>query len=399
MKIAIYASLFLGVSSFAFACDEKPTTVDAVYQCLLEKHPSLQALKYRGAESDARLKAAGQLPNPELEAKSLLSGEKETEIELLQPIEIGGRRSARKDQAQAEINSALVRDSIRTGEIAHQAAEGLTRLRQVVQGLTLLNEARASLTSITRRLQLKRAMTPEDRIALGLFRLFESTIVQKIGLNEAERDSLLSLIESASGRSLSAINWMNEQRRSKWPSLSVPSENATMNVRAAEAELSLAHADMAQASGQAWPDFRIGPSFKQLNETQENSLGLKVSMTLPLWNLNGGGRAFAQSKAQQAEADLNAAKRFERSTLASLKVTYEKATRALESAPKPGSLNKLVSESEKQFARGLIQPNALVEIYRSSLESLETTNETELQALKAYYQHESALGLLPKEIL
>ncbi len=172
-----------------------------------------------------------------------------------------------------------------------------------------------------------------------------------------------------------------------------------MSVRAAEAELSLAHADMAQASGQAWPDFRIGPSFKQLNETQENSLGLKVSMTLPLWNLNGGGRAFAQSKAQQAEADLNAAKRFERSTLASLKVTYEKATIALESAPKPGSLNKLVSESEKQFARGLIQPNALVEIYRSSLESLETTNETELQALKAYYQHESALGLLPKEIL
>ena len=399
MKAIFFVYVIFGLGSFAFACEEKPATVDAVYRCLLEKHPSLQSLKYRGAEAEARIKAAGQIPNPELEAKSLVSGEKETEVELLQPIEIGGRRSARRERAQAEINIASVQDAIKIGEIAHQAAEGLTRLRQLEHGLGLMNDAKTSLSGITKRLQAKRALTPEDRTALGLFLLFESTLVQKSKLREAERDSLLFAIESASGSLLSGINWQKEQRRQKWPSLSNIMDSASLGVRAAQAELALANAEMGQASGEAWPDFRLGPSFKRLSDTQENSWGLKASLTLPLWNINGGGRALTQAKTKQAEANLNAAKTLERSSLVSLRTFYEKATTGLERAPKPGSLNKLVLDSERQFARGLIQPNALVEIYRSSIESLETTNETELQALRAYFQHETALGFIPKELL
>ena len=89
----------------------------------------------------------------------------------------------------------------------------------------------------------------------------------------------------------------------------------------------------------------------------------------------------------------------ESSRLESLKRTYEKAILALESAPQENSINSLISATEKQLSRGLIQPNALIEIYRSSLESLEVTNETELHALQAYFQYETALGHLPKELL
>ncbi|MBK7889988.1 MAG: TolC family protein [Bdellovibrionales bacterium] len=399
MKCLISFFFFIGQSEAAFACDEKPSTTSAVYLCLLEKHPSLKALNYRSAEAEARLKAADQFPNPEIEVKSLVSGEKETEIELLQPIEIGGRRSARKERANAEGNLASVQDISKIGEIAFQAAESLTRLRQLEQGLVLMGDARVALTSIVKRLQAKRSLTPEDRTVLSLFRLYESTLLQKIKLQESERDSLNRMIESVSGVSLSGINWQKEPRRIKWPSLSRATESGLLEERAAQAELAVATAEAGQASGEAWPELSIGPTFKRFDETRQDNWGLKLNFTLPIWNLNGGARAFSRSKIQQAEANLQAVKVVGKSSLASLQSTFEKAIVALESAPRPGSLNKLVSESERQFARGLIQPNALVEIYRSSLESLEVTNETELRALRAYFQHETTLGLVPKELL
>ncbi|MGE3757252.1 MAG: hypothetical protein AB7H97_05825 [Pseudobdellovibrionaceae bacterium] len=399
MKGLIMIFFFIGQSEAALACEEKPSTISAVYHCLLEKHPSLKALNYRRAEAEARLEASEQLSNPEIEVRSLVSGEKETEIELLQPIEIGGRRSARKERANAEGTLASVQDTSKFGEIAFQAAESLTRLRQLEQGLVLMGDAKVALTSIVKRLQAKRSLTPEDRTVLSLLRLYESTLFQKIRLQESERDSLARMIESTSGASLSGINWQIEPRRIKWPSLSRATERGLLEERAALAELAVATAEAGQAFAEAWPELSIGPTFKRLNETHQDSWGLKMNLTLPIWNLNGGARAFSRSKVQQAEANLQAAKVVGKSSLASLQGAFEKAIVALESAPKPGSLNKLVSESERQFARGLIQPNALVEIYRSSLESLEVTNETELRALKAYFQHEIALGLVPKELL
>jgi hypothetical protein len=147
------------------------------------------------------------------------------------------------------------------------------------------------------------------------------------------------------------------------------------------------------------PSLNVGPTFKRLYETREDSWGLMVNMTLPLWNLNGGERALTRARTQQSETRLAAANMLESSRLESLKRTYEKAILALESAPQENSINSLISATEKQLSRGLIQPNALIEIYRSSLESLEVTNETELHALQAYFQYETALGHLPKELL
>lgn len=398
MKYLLLLILLLGQTENAFACDEKPATSSAAYQCLLEKHPSLKALSFRDEENTARMTAAGQFPNPEIELKSLVSGDKETEIDILQPLEIGGRRSARKERANAESSLATARDTARLGEIAFQAAEDLTRLRQLEQGLALVSDAKAALTNIVKRLQAKRSLTPEDRTILSLFRLYESTLLQKIRLQESERDSLVRTIESASGISLSGIKWQTEPRRLKWPALSRASESKLLDERTASAEFDIANAESRAAVGGAWPELSVGPSFKRSEEGRDG-WGVKMNLSFPLWNFNGGARALSRSQAQQAEANVQAVRVMGRSSVASLQGVFEKAVVALETAPKPGSLNKLISESERQFARGLIQPNALVEIYRSSLESLEVTDETELRALRAYFQHETALGNIPKELL
>lgn len=398
MRFLIFV-LLLSFPGAAFACEGAPSSLDLVYKCLLENHPSLQYLKFREAENQARNRAARQIPNPEVEAKSSVSGESELELELRQPIPIGGRRAARKDQAQAENNLALAGDALKTGEIALSIAQSLVKLRQLEKNISIIAEARSSTATITKRLQAKSSLTPEDRTVLGLMRLYESTLTQKMRLTEAERDSLKLVIESASRISLSEISWKSEQMRKKWPPLSPLKGSVPIEVRNAQAELALVQAQALQASAEAWPSLSVGPTFKRLYKTGEDNWGVVINLTLPLWNLNSGERALTRAQAQQSETRLAAANTLETSRLDSLRITYEKAILALESAPQPNSIHSLISNSEKQFSRGLIQPNALIETYRSSLESLEVTNETELHALRSYFQYETALGHLPKELL
>lgn len=383
----------------ALACESSPSTLDSVYKCLMENHPSLQYLKFRGAENEGRENAAKKILNPEIEAKSSVSGESELELEFHQPIEIGGRRSARREQALAENDLANINDTQKTGHIALTVAENLVRLRQIEKNLSVIGEAKTTTTNIAKRLQAKSSLTPEDRTILGLMRLYESTLIQKSRLAEAEQDSLKLVIESLSKVSLSRIAWKAEQRRKKWPSLSPMKESVPVEVRSAQAELAFALAQSNQATAEAWPSLSVGPTFKRLYETRQDNWGLMLNMTLPIWNLNGGERAATRARTQQAETRLAAANSLEVSRLESLKRTYEKATLALESAPESSSINSLISSVEKQFSRGLIQPNALIETYRSSLESLEVTNETELEALRAFFQYETALGHIPKELL
>ncbi|MBK8202443.1 MAG: hypothetical protein IPK68_09080 [Bdellovibrionales bacterium] len=391
--------LLLGLPGATLACENTPSTLDSVYKCLLENHPSLQYLKFRDSEYQARDRAARQIPNPEIEAKSSVSGESELELEIRQPIEIGGRRSARKEQAQAENNLALADDGLKSGEIALSIAQNLTRLRQLERNLSIILEAKSSTTNITKRLQTKGSLTPEDGIVMGLLRLYESTLIQKARLAEAERDSLKLVIESTAKVSLSGITWTSEQMKRKWPKLSPLNGSVPLQVRGAQAELEIAQAQSHQATAEAWPLLSVGPTFKRISETRQDSWGLMLNMTLPLWHLNGGERALTRARTQQSETRLAATHTLESSRLESLRRTYEKAILALESAPQANSINSLISSTEKQLSRGLIQPNALIEIYRSSLESLEVTNETELQALQAYFQYETAIGHLPKELL
>lgn len=259
-----------------------------------------------------------------------------------------------------------------------------------------MSDARNALNGIIKRLQQKRSLTPEDRTVLSLFRLYESTLLQKIKTREAERESVRRAVEAATGRSISSVDWRSGSTR-KWPSLSPASEVPSVAVRLAESELAAANADAKLASAESWPEIGIGPTFKNSSETPESSVGAKITVSLPIWGANQGARAVARTKVLRSSAELSAAKLFRPSSLASLQTTFTNARSALEGAPKPGSLNNLITESERQFARGLVQPNALVEIYRSALESLEVTDDTEMQAVRSYFQHEIAIGNVPKE--
>lgn len=391
--------LLLGLSDAALACESSPSKLNEVYKCVFANHPSLQHLKFREAEFQAREVTASQTPLPEIEAKAGLSGQSEFELEILQPLDIGGRVEARKGFAQAENRLSASNDNFISGEIARSFAENLTKLRQIEQNLAIIREARASTTKIAKLLKAKIALTPEDRTTLGLMNMYEYSLNQKAMLAEAEQESLKVLIESTARVSLSSISWKKELSRRKWPVLSSYSNLVPLEVRSAQAELALAHAEIRRVSAEASPAISLGPTLKHEYEKKKITWGVMVNVTLPPSNTKRGEQALAQVHAQQAEAKLKAANDLENGRLGSLRKTYEKAVLSLERAPEISTIKEVISGVEKQFARGLIQPSALIETYRSSLETLEVINETELQAVRAYFEHETALGNIPKDLI
>lgn len=387
------------LSKDGFSCEKSPRNADEVYKCALENHPSLQPLKFREAEFEARVMTASQAPSLDIEAKTGISRQSEFELEVLQPIDLGGRIEAQKAYAQAENRLLATNDHFILVEILRSVAENITKLRQIEQSLAIVREAQASTGKITKLLRAKLVLTPEDRTTLGLMNMYDYSLSQRANLAEGEREALRALLENSASVSLAKISWEKEFSRKKWPKLSSSKETVSLDVRTAQADLTLAQAEIRQVLAGASPVLSVGPTLKHDYDQKRLTWGVMVNLTLPPSNIKRGEQALAQVHAQQAEAKIKAATELAMGKLESLKRSYEKAVASLAGAPKISTIKEVIIGVERQFSRGLIQPNALIETYRSSLETLEVIHQTELEAVRTYFEHETALGNFPKDLI
>ena len=80
------------------------------YVCALLKDKRIVSLKFSREEREGRSTEAAQIPNPEVESEFNFDSNKNQYISILQPIEIGGKRSARIEIANAKNNESLIKD-------------------------------------------------------------------------------------------------------------------------------------------------------------------------------------------------------------------------------------------------------------------------------------------------
>ena len=144
--------------------------------CILENHPNLKALRIRGSELSAREDVAKQFPNPELDATSKLAGEKKVEIDLLQPIELGGKREARLQIARAENLTLKLQDEEKHFAVLLEAIQQIARYRQLRSELAIANESIASVRNIISRLRRRPNLPPDKANSLRLFTLLLNTL-------------------------------------------------------------------------------------------------------------------------------------------------------------------------------------------------------------------------------
>ncbi|MAG58951.1 MAG: hypothetical protein CMJ83_21905 [Planctomycetes bacterium] len=350
-------------------------------------------LKLKGAE----LLRAGLLPNPELFLGPRLATEGGGLIfpaSLSIEIPLDGRLDAEKGRAAAELEAARLLLLDREAEVLVSVRQRLVRIaglrsrREILEAL-----ARASEQALTRTQELVR-IREADQVALGLASLHR---------DEAGRD--LRDTETALARShvelLTFIGLLPDSRvrveanEDLLTPVAVPETGDPSRMlehtrlRALEASYKARERGVEGAIARQYPSLKIGPEFE--SDDGQASVGLGLSISLPIFDSNAGGIAVAtERRARGREAwraalvDLAA-----RESLARMNL---QAARSLLDVLRTRTLPAAESAEQALEARLRIGQTTLVEVLatrgaiaRARLRDVELTQEVATRSLEALW--------------
>jgi cobalt-zinc-cadmium efflux system outer membrane protein len=343
--------------------------------------------------------------NPELSGKKLWgtkdSGESsQFEIELLFPIEVGGKRSARanvanarKELASAEGQKAKEDDLIKTGLSLH-------RLRQIDTEITLAQEAIERFQRITTTFRKRAQLSPEQQVSLTIFRYALEEEKQKSAELLAQKRSISSDLAAVLGKKIEP-NKSLPADIVNWPSVTAGNTEGSAERRAAIARATELNAVSALARAESWPTVKIGPSYEKMpsGNIVEERLGFGLSMDLPLFNTNSEARRAGDLSKRAAEIRSRMAEASVDERLLSLVEEYNLITSALKSAPTHADLDKGHRSFEQQFNRGLVSYSLIIEAHRQLHETVDTKHRQELMALNILWKIYQINGQLNAEMM
>lgn len=400
MKIVLSALVIVGLSSTAQAaqelCPTKIQTANEFYRCALSKDPSLTSLEFRNAEREGRDAEARQISNPIGEADLGFGSEGKQTLSLIQPLQLGGKRSARIQLANSENKSSIIEDQLNSSATATAIALNLVRHRHIEAKRALLAEMRSSLENMTSRLKNKAIRTPEERTASTIFSMQKTVLdTQMLSLTK-ELSEVKTQLESSIGRKLGSAEILSSKEKKDWPAISPDQMKSSFGSQLAEASIEKSRAEVKVEESNAWPEIAIGPQAERHSDG-ETSWGAKLEFTVPIFNLNGGAKQRARAQLSRAEALSALTKIREQAALEQLIEQYKILAEFFKKTPSQMAVVGSISESLKLFSRGLVQPSAIIETYRSTLEALEAIQQKELEIYEAYWIIHSQMGHFPRE--
>lgn len=397
VTIVIYL-LLLSPNLLAKTCNTHFLSAKDFYRCALKVDKRITSLSLRNEERQGRRDEASQIPNPEIESEFTFASEKSQNISIVQPIEMGGKRSSRIKIADAENMISSIEDELTTTKIAADLALSLVRFRQITTRSSLLKEMKSSLRSLTDRLRAKAVRTPEEKTAVSIFSMQKTVLDTQILTLKQKLNYVKANLEASIGRVLEDSETLNSSERRDWPRLDSSLVKETFKTRLAEASVERVRGKVEFENSLAWPELAIGPLIEK-KEGNETSWGAKVEFTIPILNTNKGARQRSQAELSRSEA-LVAQTRFrEKARVRVFLEQYNDVVKLLKISPSQKSLKNSIANTLQLFSRGMIPPAAFIESYRSALETLEAIQEKELVAYQLFWMLRSYTGEIPKEFL
>lgn len=302
-------------------------TLLQVISIAVHDNKDLQAARHIVAAARARLLQAGLPPNPRLnlggsnDSMFRNEGEYIASIGISQQFPVAGRIERQKSVARVDIALALTEISQVERKLAGKVA------KRFYQVLVLDHQIRVRdrLISVDRHLvevsrnRFRVAEVPE--LDVNTAQLARQRLVQErvLLLNQRalQQARLNQLLGRPTGKSLALENVSP-------PKVPLPSLHKELNLaltlrpdlRAALLRANRARADLALARAQRWEDWTVGVKFEQDRltidgappQSSDRTLGLSLSIPLPLLNRNQGRIAETIATGMQAHAHIDALK-------------------------------------------------------------------------------------------
>ena len=377
------------------ACN-RLTSAQDVIECALSNHPEAQRARLSNLQAENLESAASQRPNPEVAGKSVFGsslGDNVANHELLLavPIELGGKRGARMEKALAEKDTVAASSQRSREEVLLETLHALYRVRQVKAELHTLDEALETFGRIQRQFRSRPRRTPEQEVSLGVFDIAEGDYQLRKAALETELATHIREIELAIGRDFQPLDNVLPAKRKSWPNLAEKAAASAFKgsaMNSARAGLKLAEAELSVAQSLSWPNFRVGPAFESQTSGPFTfqTYGVNLVFELPIFQINGGGRAVARTGLDLAERSLSLKERELSNQRKILLIKYENSVKAVEASFSHTELEKKHRSTDALFARGIIPSSLVIEAHRQIVDFTKNQNEQELSALEALWQ-------------
>lgn len=393
-------------SSIWAACPGFQNSQD-VLTCALNEHPAVQQAQAKSVQGKFLGEIASQRPNPELDGNTafgrsqgadVLNGQ----ITLSHIFELGGKRDARIEKAQAD-NQVISAEVLKAKElVALNTVTSLYRLRQIQVETAALEEALHTFSRIANQLKARPRLTPDQEVVMTTFQLIGSDYRLRKKALSGEEQALLKFVELSVGAPFEARSQLLPPVKEVWPEFDQKQNPAAFqgsDINRLKAELTAAEAERSLAQSASWPNLKIGPSVQA--ETQAGisyqAFGIGFSLPLPLYQANGGGRAYASKGILLAELTLATAGN---QLLIERQQEIIRYQAALESMAESGTLRaveKRHQNIERLFRGGLIQSSMVIEAHRQIVELTRNVNEQELIAIRSLWRVYAIEGRVLKE--
>jgi len=282
----------------------------------LQHNPELAAYSEEIRAREAEALQAGLRPNPvlSLEAENVFgSGDfsgtdaAETTVSLSQAIELGGKRSRRRELAEAETTLAQSEYAVAKADIFAKTADSFIAVLAAQERLQLVDE----LATLAKQV----LGTVEERIAAGKAAATESVRARiqwrelEVAREKVRRDLAAARRTLAAHMGFEAADFGTAagdlSRVADLPDLTdlerLIADGPSISRRAADTERR--HRVVALERARRLPDLEVGLGVRNLRESDDSALVLGVSIPLPVFNRNQGAIAAAGSRLDQARAD------------------------------------------------------------------------------------------------
>jgi cobalt-zinc-cadmium efflux system outer membrane protein len=261
-------------------------TLNEAIELALQFSPQLAANQHELASGEGAVLQAGARPNPEIQAliEDTRRESRTTTLQLAQPIELGGKRSARVavaelGQAQASVDIQARRSQVRAdvAEAFYNAAIAQERVRLAQTSADLAGRA---ADAVTKRVTAGK-VSPVEETRVNVARAgVRVELLQAEGELRSSRQRLALLLGPAAPRA-QTLDWRPEVDRRQ------------------------AMVDLERA--RRVPDLTLTLGAKRDETMGRNQTIIGIAMPLPVWDTNRGNLLQALKLHDKAEADLQAA--------------------------------------------------------------------------------------------
>ncbi len=376
-------------------------TMKDLLLCAIENHPDLIRGKGSLKQADSLEYQASQRPNPELNVKSVYGKNRGdsvigNEFNLAHTFEIGGKRAARIGKANAE-KEQISSEFMKTKEDVYiSVLKTLYRIRQVHSEMKALDEALDTFSKLKRMYKSRPRLAPEQEVSLSVFQLAEGDYKLKKSNLENEEYALERSVETAIGREFPHKDSLLPERKQDWPEYSRDGEFKGSQIKLTQSELKNAQAEVELARSNSWPDLKIGPTIQSQTEGPHTYMtyGLNITLPIPVFQANEGGKAVAEAGFSRAEQNLDLRKKELNQEYKILQNQYQKSTKSLKESASLSEIERRHLAVDRQFARGVISTSLIIEAHRQMLDFTKTQNEQELMALEALLRLQVLHGTL-----